>query len=234
MKELLSLKNAWKVYDSGSTKTAALRGVNVVIGEDDFIAIMGASGSGKSTMLHLCGLLDKPSQGAVYVGNTNTSTLPRDGVAEIRNQKIGFIFQQFNLIPYLTTIDNIALPHLFVDSGGQDVRLRARNLLAAVGLRGKERNKPTELSGGEQQRVAIARALINDPPIILADEPTGNLDSVNGKHIMKLLVDLHQKQKKTLVIVTHDPGIAEYADRLVQVKDGLIVYDGPVKGGLRS
>ena len=224
MKEIISLKGVWKTYDMGKYKFEALKGVYFNVKENDFIAIMGPSGSGKSTMLHLCGLLDKPTKGDLLVNGERINHMTSDELAAVRNKTIGFIFQQFNLIPYLSAIDNVCLPGLFSENG-QYVKHHARALLERVGLKGKENNKPTELSGGEQQRVAIARALINDPPVIFADEPTGNLDSKTGKQIMDLLVDLHVKQRKTLVIVTHDPGIAKYAKKLTNIKDGHIIGD---------
>lgn len=222
-KELISIKDVKKTYFIGNVKVEALRGVFFSVKENDFIAIMGPSGSGKSTLLHLCGLLDKPTHGHMFVEGHSVSHLTSDQLATIRNKKIGFIFQQFNLIPYLNTVENVCLPCLFSENK-EYVKVRAIKLLERVGLKGKERNRPTELSGGEQQRVAIARALINDPDIILADEPTGNLDSKTGKQIMDILVDLH-KQGKTLVIVTHDPVIAKYARTLTNIRDGLIIGD---------
>jgi len=224
MKEIISLKEAWKTYVMGATKFDALKGVYFSIHEKDFIAIMGPSGSGKSTMLHLCGLLDRPTKGDILVYGRRVSHLTSDQLASLRNKTIGFIFQQFNLIPYLTAVENVCLPCLFSESKNY-VKHKAKALLERVGLKGKENNRPTELSGGEQQRVAIARALINDPPVIFADEPTGNLDSKTGKQIMDLLVDLHRHQNKTLVIVTHDPGIARYAKKMTNIKDGHVVGD---------
>jgi putative ABC transport system ATP-binding protein len=224
MKDVITLKNVHKVYINGKERLEALKGVDFSVKQNDFIAIMGASGSGKSTLLHISGLLDKPDKGQVFIEGINTTRLDDNQIAEIRNTKIGFIFQQFNLMPHLTAIDNIFLPTLFRDVNNID-RKKAVELLHLVGLKGKGRNRPGEMSGGEQQRVAIARALINDPDIILADEPTGNLDSKTGKQIMDTLVHLHKEHKKTIVVVTHDPNIASYAKRLVYIKDGNILKD---------
>jgi putative ABC transport system ATP-binding protein len=224
MKDVITLKNVHKVYINGKERLEALRGVDFSVKQNDFIAIMGASGSGKSTLLHISGLLDKPDKGQVFIKGINTTRLDDNQIAEIRNTKIGFIFQQFNLMPHLSAIDNIFLPTLFRDVNNIN-RKKAVELLHLVGLKGKGRNRPGEMSGGEQQRVAIARALINDPDIILADEPTGNLDSKTGKQIMDMLVHLHKEHKKTIVVVTHDPNIASYAKRLVYIKDGNILKD---------
>jgi len=224
MKDVITLKNVHKVYINGKERLEALRGVDFSVKKNDFIAIMGASGSGKSTLLHISGLLDKPDKGQVFIEGINTTHLDDNQIAELRNQKLGFIFQQFNLMPHLTAIDNIFLPTLFRDVNNVD-RKKAVELLHLVGLKGKGKNRPGEMSGGEQQRVAIARSLINDPDIILADEPTGNLDSKTGKQIMDMLVHLHRDHKKTIVVVTHDPNIASYAKRLVYIKDGNILKD---------
>jgi len=224
MKDVITLKNVHKVYINGKERLEALRGVDFSVKKNDFIAIMGASGSGKSTLLHISGLLDKPDKGQVFIEGINTTHLDDNQIAELRNQKLGFIFQQFNLMPHLTAVDNVFLPTLFRDVNNID-RKKAVELLHLVGLKGKGKNRPGEMSGGEQQRVAIARSLINDPDIILADEPTGNLDSKTGKQIMDMLVHLHKDHKKTIVVVTHDPNIASYAKRLVYIKDGNILKD---------
>jgi len=224
MKEIIKFIGVWKIYDLGKSKIYALRGVDFSLKQKEFIAVMGPSGSGKSTLLHLVGLLDKPTRGRIMFKGKNINLLNNDALAEIRSKEIGFIFQQFNLMPHLTALENVYLPALFSNSNLSKAKEKAKELLALVGLKGREKHKPNELSGGEQQRVAIARALINDPSIILADEPTGNLDSKTGKQIMELLVDLH-KEGKTIVVVTHDPSIASYAKRLVGIKDGLIEKD---------
>lgn len=222
MKNVIRLENVFKVYKD--TKVVALDSVNFSINQNDFIAIMGPSGSGKSTLLHILGLLDKPTKGEVYIDEVRVTKLTEDEIAKIRNSKIGFIFQQFNLMPHLNAIDNVCLPCLFKDVPNHETE-RAHELLRLVGLQGKENSKPNQLSGGEQQRVAIARALINNPEIILADEPTGNLDSKTGKQIMNILVDLHTKYNKTIIVVTHDPEIASYAKRHINIRDGKIIHD---------
>jgi putative ABC transport system ATP-binding protein len=224
MKKLIELKRVWKIYTLGKNKVYALRDIDFVLYENDFVAIMGPSGSGKSTLLHLLGLLDKPTKGNIFFDGKEIMALSKDEMAEIRNSKIGFIFQQFNLVPHLSALENVLLPVLFSDKEKSEKVEYAKKLLAMVGLGGRENHKATELSGGEQQRVAIARALINNPSIILADEPTGNLDSKSGKQIMEILVDLW-KNKKTIVVVTHDPLIARFAKRLVGIRDGVIERD---------
>ena len=222
MKDVIRLENVSKVYKE--TKVIALDNVSFSIKQNDFIAIMGPSGSGKSTMLHILGLLDKPNKGDVYIDEIRTTKLSDDQIAEIRNRKIGFIFQQFNLMPHLNALDNVCLPCLFKEVPNHE-KDKAHELLKLVGLGGRETNRPGQLSGGEQQRVAIARALINDPEIILADEPTGNLDSKTGKQIMAELVHLHKDHKKTVIVVTHDPEIASYAKRHINIHDGKILHD---------
>lgn len=224
MKDVIRLENVSKLYKLGENKFLALDNVSFSIKQNDFIAIMGSSGSGKSTMLHILGLLDKPTKGDVYIDGIRTTKLSDDQIAEIRNMKIGFIFQQFNLMPHLNSVDNVCLPCLFKEIPNHE-KDKALELLALVGLKGRETNRPGQLSGGEQQRVAIARALINNPEIILADEPTGNLDSKTGKQIMDTLVHLHKDHGKTIVVVTHDPEIAKYAKRHINIKDGKIVHD---------
>jgi len=222
MKDVIRLENVSKIYKE--TKVIALDNVSFSIKQNDFIAIMGPSGSGKSTMLHILGLLDKPNKGDVYIDEIRTTKLSDDQIAEIRNRKIGFIFQQFNLMPHLNALDNVCLPCLFKEVPNHE-KDKAHELLKLVGLGGRETNRPGQLSGGEQQRVAIARALINDPEIILADEPTGNLDSKTGKQIMAELVHLHKDHKKTVIVVTHDPEIASYAKRHINIHDGKILHD---------
>jgi len=222
MKDVIRLENVSKIYKE--TKVIALDNVSFSIKQNDFIAIMGPSGSGKSTMLHILGLLDKPNKGDVYIDEIRTTKLSDDQIAEIRNRKIGFIFQQFNLMPHLNALDNVCLPCLFKEVPNHE-KDKAHELLKLVGLGGREKNRPGQLSGGEQQRVAIARALINDPEIILADEPTGNLDSKTGKQIMAELVHLHKDHKKTVIVVTHDPEIASYAKRHINIHDGKILHD---------
>lgn len=224
MKNVIRLENVSKLYKMGESKFTALYNINFAVKDNDFIAIMGPSGSGKSTLLNLLGLLDKPTKGDIYLDEIRTTKLTPDQIAEVRNKKIGFIFQQFNLMPHLSAINNVLLPCLFKDTHNNEKK-DALELLDLVGLKHKEDNRPGQLSGGEQQRVAIARSLINDPEIILADEPTGNLDSKTGRIIMETLVHLHKEHKKTIIVVTHDPGIASYAKRHINIKDGHIVHD---------
>lgn len=221
---LLELNDVWKTYHMNSVKVDALRGVSFKIRKGEFVAITGPSGSGKSTMMHIVGCLDKPSQGTVMLDGHDVSLLGESTLAEIRGRKIGFIFQQFNLIPTLTALDNVMLPSEFQDKQDYEAREKAKKLLVSVGLSDRLFHKPTEMSGGQIQRVAIARSLINEPEIILADEPTGNLDSTTGKSIMDFLVELHGKGR-TVVIVTHDLGLVRFAERVIKLKDGKIEYD---------
>ncbi len=220
--EALRLENVWKVYRMGSVEVEALRGVSLKIERGEFVAIMGPSGSGKSTLMNIMGLLDTPTRGRVYLMGRDVSRLGEDELAEIRGKTVGFVFQRFNLLPYLTALENVLLPTLFLGEKRED---RARELLEAVGLGHRMHHLPSQLSGGEQQRVAIARALINEPEIILADEPTGNLDSKTGKQIMEIFAELHKKSK-TLILVTHDEEVAGYAERVVRIRDGRILSPG--------
>jgi len=214
-----------KTYNLGkANEFMALRGINLKIDEGEFVSIMGSSGSGKSTLLNLIGCLDTPTHGEVYIESIAISNLNGHERAKLRREKIGFIFQQFNLIGGMTTFENVELPMRFQGSlSKNERRKRIEELLSLVGLSGKENHKPSELSGGEQQRVAIARALANDPKIILADEPTGNLDTKTGEKIFDLLYSLNKEEKKTLIVVTHDLSIAKKAKRLIKLKDGKII-----------
>jgi len=219
-KTIIKLENVWKIYDLGKVKVNALRGLNLEINEGEFVVIMGASGSGKSTSMNLVGCLDIPSKGKVILDGKDISTLEESDLAQIRGKKIGFVFQQFNLIPILTALENVKLPMIFQDIPIEKREKRAEELLKLVGLEHRMDHKPTEMSGGEQQRVAIARALANNPEVILADEPTGNLDSKTGKEILKLINDLHDKEGKTIIMVTHDPNLSKYAHKIAYLKDG--------------
>ena len=225
-KIVIHLKNVRKTYMMGNVEVNALKGVNLDIKQNDFVAIVGPSGSGKSTLLNMVGCLDTPSAGTIELNGINITDLSESDLAQIRGQSIGFVFQFFNLLPSLTALNNVALPLVFqdVDKGERDER--ATELLEMLGLGKRMDHLPSELSGGEQQRVAIARALAPDPKVILADEPTGNLDLKTGNEIMKLLQELHIKEKKTLIIVTHDKIIADYAHRVVRLMDGQIARDG--------
>ena len=219
---LISLKSVWKSYSMGSTTVHALRGLDLDVFPGEFLAVQGPSGSGKSTAMNLIGCLDVPSEGTILLDGINISHLHESDLAQIRGRKIGFVFQKFNLIPTLTAIENVALPLVF-QGVSEDVRLeRAKKLLSSLGLGDRLYHKPSELSGGQQQRVAIARSLANDPPVILADEPTGNLDSTSGKEVFSLLESLH-KSGKTIVLVTHDDALARKAKRVVFLKDGTII-----------
>lgn len=222
MKPVIKLKNVWKIYQRGEVPVPALRGINLDINQGDFVAITGPSGSGKSTMMNIVGCLDTASKGSIYLDNKDISLMPESKLAEIRGKKIGFIFQQFNLISTLSALDNVMLPMEFQDIPEYEAKKRAEKTLTLVGLKDRIDHRPSELSGGEAQRVAIARSLANDPEIILADEPTGNLDSKTGAYIMKFLSDLHKKQKKTVVIITHDLYLAKFAKKIIQIKDGQI------------
>ncbi|MCX6695696.1 MAG: ABC transporter ATP-binding protein [Candidatus Altiarchaeota archaeon] len=213
-----------KVYNQGQVNEfTALKGLDFTISEGDFMGIMGPSGSGKSTLLNLISCLDTPTKGEVYIEGTAISTLNGSERAKLRREKLGFVFQQFNLIRTMTSFENIELPMRFKGTPAGERRRRIEELLSIVGLEGKGGNKPTELSGGEQQRVAIARALANNPKIIMADEPTGNLDTKTGTRIIDLLVRLNKEENKTLVMVTHDPGIAKTTHRVIRIQDGKIL-----------
>ncbi len=223
MNPIIELKDVWKIYQMGEVEVPALKGLNLQIREKEFVAIIGPSGSGKSTSLNMVGCLDLPSKGTVFLDNIDISTLKESDLAQIRGRKIGFVFQTFNLITSLSALDNVKLPLLFQDSlTNQQKQERAKDILTKVGLGERYQHKPTELSGGERQRVAIARALVNNPDIILADEPTGNLDSKTGIEVMNLIRKLH-KEGKTIILITHDHSIAKYAQRIIKIKDGQVV-----------
>lgn len=217
--ELISLDNVKKLYEMGDTTVEALRDADVEISEGEFVAVMGPSGSGKSTLMNMIGALDVPSVGEVSIDGEAVSGLEEDELAALRSRKISFIFQQFNLVPSMNAAENVALPMLFRGKSKNDRMARAEDLLERVGLGDRLHHMPSELSGGQRQRVSIARALANDPEIILADEPTGNLDSETGENIMELLTELND-EGKTIVMVTHDEHDAEYADRIIKIVDG--------------
>ncbi len=224
MKSIIELKNVWKTYDMGKTKVNAVRGVNLSINQGDFIAIMGPSGSGKSTLMNLIGSLDIPTQGDILLDNINVSTLSESELAQLRGKKIGFVFQQFNLIKNLTALENVMLPMTFQGIPNVMRLKRGAELLNSFGLEERMNHYPNELSGGQQQRVAIARALANNPEVILADEPTGNLDTKTGETVMNYLAQL-KKTGKTIIMVTHDPDVAGNAERIATLRDGQIISD---------
>ena len=219
---MIEMENITKVYRMGEVRLEALKEISLRIEAAEFISIMGPSGSGKSTLLNIIGCLDTPTAGSYLLEEKNVAGLDFDQLSTVRNRKIGFVFQNFNLLPYATTYENIELPMLFNGRSGRKRRERVFELLEMVGLVDWQHHRPSELSGGQQQRVAIARALANDPSLILADEPTGNLDSKTGEEIMGLFVKL-QKEGRTILMVTHDTNIAAYSQRTIRLLDGLIV-----------
>ncbi|RLG09777.1 MAG: macrolide ABC transporter ATP-binding protein [Thaumarchaeota archaeon] len=218
----IKFENVWKIYKLGTVEVAALRGLSIEIKRGEHLAVMGPSGSGKSTFLHLAGALDRPTKGRVLIEGRDPSKLNDDELSKLRNRYIGFVFQTFNLIPRLTALENVMLPLVVRGVDGSERRKRAIEALEQVGLGDRINHRPTELSGGEQQRVAIARAIVTRPRIVLADEPTGNLDSVSAKEIVKVLSQLNRELGITLVVVTHDPEVASAAKRIVRIRDGVI------------
>jgi putative ABC transport system ATP-binding protein len=221
MENLIELHNVEKEYVMGDVKLRVLKGINLKVKKSEIVAITGPSGSGKSTMLHILGCLDRPTKGKVIIDGVDVSKLDDDSLAKIRREKIGFIFQFFNIIPIFTALENVELPMIF--SKRPDRMERAKELLKTVGLQQRMSHHPSQLSGGETQRVAIARALANDPKLILADEPTGNLDSKYGEEIMDILIKLNKEKGTTLLLITHDISVAKYAERIIRLKDGMIV-----------
>ena len=226
---VIQLEHIHKIYTMGEVEVHALRGVSLTIREGEFVAIMGASGSGKSTTMNIIGCLDRPTRGQYILAGEDVSGMSKDERADIRCQKIGFVFQGFNLLSRTSALENVELPMLYAGIDGAVRNERALAALAAVGLAGREQNHPNQLSGGQQQRVAVARALVNNPALILADEPTGNLDSRTSVEVMEIFQRLNRERGITLVLVTHEPDIAEYASRVVVFKDGKIKKDFQVE-----
>lgn len=219
---VIKLRNIWKVFHHAEEDTVALHGVNLTIWQGEFIAIMGPSGSGKSTLMYILGLLDMPTSGLYCLDGSDVSRITSNKQAAVRNQRIGFVFQQFNLLPRTTVLDNILLPTLYGDT--QNPKQRAKILLSEIGLANREKYRTNQLSGGQQQRVAIARALINNPSVILADEPTGNLDSKRSRQIMSLFSKINE-EGATVIVITHEESIAGFAKRVIRLQDGKIVGD---------
>ena len=222
---LIEVKNAIKTYQMGDELFYAMNDISFEIEQGDFVAIMGASGSGKSTCMNMLGTLDKPNSGQYHLDGVDVFSLTPDELSDIRNNKIGFVFQGFNLISRTSAIDNVMMPMIYKGIPEEERIERARQALKIVGLEKKENNMPSQMSGGQQQRVAIARAIVNDAPLILADEPTGNLDTKTSIDVMEFFVNLNEKLGKTIVLVTHEPDIAEYTKRILRFKDGKIIED---------
>ncbi len=229
MADVIRIEDLVKIYQMGEVEVRALDGISLTIGAGEFVAVMGPSGSGKTTFMNIVGCLDRPTEGRYFLDGVDVSGLDRDDRAEIRNGKIGFVFQSFNLLPRTSALENVELPLIYSSNGGsaREREERARRCLAAVGLAGREGHQPSQLSGGQQQRVAIARALINEPKLLLADEPTGNLDTRTSAEIMGVFQNLNDRGK-TVVVITHETDIAEFAKRIVMFRDGRLVEDHPV------
>ena len=224
MDKVIAIEELKKIYIMGTEKVHALNGVTLDISRNEYVALMGPSGSGKSTLMNLIGLLDTPTSGEYFLNGQNVSHMPDNEMASVRNKEIGFVFQTFNLLPRLTALENVALPLVYSGMSKRHRLEKATEVLNNVGLGDRIEHKPNELSGGQRQRVAIARALVNDPTIILADEPTGNLDSKTSEEIMSIFADIHNKGN-TIILVTHEPDIAEHAHRIIRLRDGLLESD---------
>ncbi len=232
MKEVISLKNVKKSYYLGKQELPVLKGIDLTVMNNEYISLMGPSGSGKSTLMNIIGCLDTLSEGTYILNSKDVSKMTDDELADVRNVEIGFVFQQFNLLPRLTAWENVALPLIYAGVNKKDREERARDILDKVGLADRAHHKPNELSGGQSQRVAIARALVNNPSIILADEPTGNLDTKTSEEIMELFARIHE-QGNTVMLVTHEEDIANFTKRIVRIRDGVVESDTPQppKGG---
>jgi putative ABC transport system ATP-binding protein len=222
--QLIQLESLTKVYQMGAVQVHALRGVSLVVQEGEYVAVMGASGSGKSTLMNMIGLLDRPTSGSYRIRGTEANKLSKGRLADLRNREIGFVFQQFNLLPRISARRQVELPLFYAGTSGRQAREMAHRALALVGLKDRASHRPDELSGGEQQRVAIARALVNQPGLLLADEPTGALDSKTGDEVLDLIDELHA-QGLTVIVVTHDPQVAQRAERVITLSDGKVISD---------
>jgi putative ABC transport system ATP-binding protein len=230
----IRLENVHKIYDLGEIQVPALRGVSLEIYRGEFVAVMGASGSGKSTLMNIIGCLDRPTRGRYFLDGRDVSALTKDELAAIRSHKIGFVFQQFNLLPRTSALENVELPTIYAGVRVEERAARAEQALKRVGLAERAGHFPSQLSGGQQQRVAIARALVNNPSLLLADEPTGNLDSRTSVEIMEILQGLNEQQQLTVVIVTHEPDIAQYAKRALEFRDGKLRRDTAIANRLTA
>ncbi len=226
---IIEVKNLKKSYHDGETDTKALDGVTFNVRRGEFLAIMGPSGSGKSTLLHVLGMLDDPTSGKFFFDGKDVSSYTRDQLAALRNNKLGFVFQAFNLLPRTSVLENTKLPLVYSDVPEHEWDSRARSVVEAVGLGHRMEHQPSELSGGEKQRLAIARALVNNPDVIFADEPTGNLDSKSGKNVMSIIQRLNEEEGRTIILITHETSTAEHAERIIRLMDGVIESDEKVK-----
>ncbi|MFH0789591.1 MAG: ABC transporter ATP-binding protein [Pseudomonadota bacterium] len=227
MVHLIQVQDLYKIYTLGDIEIPALNGVSLTIESGDFVAIMGSSGSGKSTFMNILGCLDVPTKGSYFFSGADIGSMSRDALAHLRNEKIGFVFQGFNLLARTSALENVELPLIYGPTQSRERHHKAMEALASVGLDGREGHHPNQLSGGQQQRVAIARALVNNPSIIMADEPTGNLDTKTSLEIMQLLTQLNEEQKITIILVTHEPDISTFTRRIIQFKDGQVLQDRP-------
>ncbi len=227
---MIEVKNAVKVYRRGANEVTALAGVSLSVPKGQFLSVMGSSGSGKSTLLNLLGALDVPSSGSISIDGREISRMPDDELSKFRRDRLGFIFQFFNLLPTLTAIENVVMPALLAGRSRDEMEPKAKLLLEQVGLKGRSNHRPDELSGGEMQRVAVARAILGEPALLLADEPTGNLDSKTGAEVLRLIREATRERQLTVVMVTHDPKAAEVGDRLVRLADGRVVGDDFTRG----
>ena len=223
---IIKLEKVWKTYQLDKVEISALKGVDLEIASGGFVSVMGPSGSGKSTLLNMIGCLDVPTKGKAFLKGKDISLLSENELAYLRGRTIGFVFQEFNILPNLTALENVTLPMIFQGVPFKEREKRAKEILASMGLEKRIFHRTTELSGGERQRVAIARAFSNNPEMVIADEPTGNLDSFTGKKIMEILSDFHKKKGKTVVVVTHDSSIAGYSEEIINIQDGQIVVNG--------